>query len=541
MNKSLREQVEQILDTESDKRFHDVIIQMKPPEDEHRAILEASAAALRRRYLTISPRDLAPPKAELLLSSEASISTSAKRRLRESNSTASQFALKDIPARNVQYFQEAGWSALSTVHQTDAFRQTLQATTGKRTKGGNNAITRQRAKGSWSSRSIFLRVKRGHLEDFATSVDGVGGIYPNGTISTPPVVEVKNSSTATTGVPGSAWGLETIGALSVWGAYDTRGKPSTNGAREPSAAAPVRVAVLDTGVDPTHPALQGKIAAWAEFDKQGVPVNSRPHDSGKHGTHVCGTIAGGTQRPPSTKSPLIGVAPDAELMVALVLNGTSGTHAQILAGLDWAIENGAEIINMSLGGVHLQPDVIDLYTQSIISANSNGIPVVVSIGNEGAQTTGLPGNDYYAFSVGATDHTDRAAGFSGGRTQVITSSRYIGDDYLPMHFSKPEVTAPGVAIQSCTPKGGYETWNGTSMAAPHVSGALALLLAATNIRAVPSSRRAYLLQDLIISSVEELGEAGRDHRFGFGRLNAFRAVAMACRTRLLGKSGQISG
>ena len=65
------------------------------------------------------------------------------------------------------------------------------------------------------------------------------------------------------------------------------------------------------------------------------------------------------------------------------------------------------------------------------------------------------------------------------------------------------------------------------MATPHVSGALALLLAATNIREIPDSRRAYLLQDLLISSVQELGEAGRDHRFGFGRINALRAVGMA--------------
>ena len=151
----------------------------------------------------------------------------------------------------------------------------------------------------------------------------------------------------------------------------------------------------------------------------------------------------------------------------------------------------------------------------------------MAIGNEGAQTTGLPGNDYFAFSVGATDFTDRAAGFSGGRTQVIRSSRYIPSEDLPLYYSKPEVTAPGVAVRSCTPGRKYETWNGTSMAAPHVSGALALILAATGIRAIPSGRRAYLLQDLLISSVEELGEAGRDHRFGFGRINTLRAVAMA--------------
>lgn len=301
----------------------------------------------------------------------------------------------------------------------------------------------------------------------------------------------------------------------MWGAYHTKGKPI--GAPEPANA--VRVAVLDTGVDPAHPELQGKIVQWAEFDDNGDLVTSTAHDSGQHGTHVCGTVAGGSASTPN--NPMIGIAPDAALMVGLVLKGKSGTYAQILAGMDWAIENGAEIINMSLGGVSLQPDVVDLYTQAIISANLNGIPVVVAIGNEGAQTTGLPGNDYFAFSVGATDNADRAAGFSGGRTQVVSSSRYIPEDNLPLYYSKPEVTAPGVGILSCVPKNGYETWNGTSMATPHVSGALALLLAATNIRAVPPERRAYLLQDLLISSVEDSGKRVATIGLGSAALTSF--------------------
>lgn len=516
MKQDLKDQIEKILDSEPNKRLYSVIVQMQPPAKERRSLLQASTEAMRRRYLTISPRELAPPKAELLRST---ISRRDRQQLRASNSMTSQMALSVVPSLQLEDLRAEGLTALQPLRDTELVR-----TRASRIRDNQRKLGRRRERAtfrpSWSSRSALLTLGRDDLPQLPDSVEGIGGVYANGTISVPPVVEVKDASAEELSTIASTWGIERIGALAVWGAYNTRGN-------SPNNSQPVRVAVLDTGVDAAHPELLDKVVEWAEFDDDGAKVDSEPHDSGKHGTHVCGTIAGGSTTSPSSASPLIGVAPDAHLMVGLVLNGTTGTHAQILAGIDWAIENGADIINMSLGGVHLQPDVIDLYTQSIITANLNGIPVVVAIGNEGAQTSGLPGNDYFAFSVGATDHRDRAAGFSGGRTQVVHASRYIPPENLPLYYSKPEVTAPGVAIRSCTPRDGYETWNGTSMAAPHVSGALALLLAATNIRSVSAARRAYLLQDLLISSVEELGEAGRDHRFGFGRINALRAVAMA--------------
>lgn len=520
MKQPIKEQVDKILDTEPNKRSYNVIVQMEPPASERRSLLQASTEAMRRRYLTISPRELAPPRAELLQSA-----TSRRQRelLRASNSMTSQMALNVLPTFELNELRSAGLSALEPLRDTGFVKSRARANESRRNRRNPRRRTGTPTfRRSWSSRSALLSLGKDDLYKLPDSVEGIGGIYANGTITVPPIVEVRHTSQDASGTTASTWGVERIGALSVWGAYDTRGRP-TNDSKLKS---PVRVAVLDTGVDATHPELKDKVVEWAEFDEDGDRVNSTAFDSGKHGTHVCGTIAGGSVASSSIK-PLIGVAPEAQLMVGLVLKGATGTHAQILAGMDWAIENGAEIINMSLGGVHLQPDVIDLYTQSIISANLNGIPVVVAIGNEGAQTSGLPGNDYFAFSVGATDSMDRSAGFSGGRTQVVRSSRYIPAENLPLYYSKPEVTAPGVAIRSCTPKDGYETWNGTSMAAPHVSGSLALLLAATNIRSVPAARRAYLLQDLLISSVEELGEAGRDHRFGFGRINALRAVAMA--------------
>jgi subtilisin family serine protease len=215
--------------------------------------------------------------------------------------------------------------------------------------------------------------------------------------------------------------------------------------------------------------------------------------------------------------------------VALVLDGEAGgTDAQVLAGIDWLVEQAVDVISMSLGGLTLDPETPDTYTEAILTCLRAGIPVVTAIGNEGSQTTGSPGNDLFAFSVGATDYKDRPAGFSGGRTHIIRRSSYIPPEYLPLPYSKPEVSAPGVAVYSAIPGGKWATFNGTSMATPHVAGAMALLLSATAIRdTVELTKRAFLIQDLLTSSVEELGESGQDHRYGFGRIDVLRAIGFA--------------
>jgi subtilisin family serine protease len=200
----------------------------------------------------------------------------------------------------------------------------------------------------------------------------------------------------------------------------------------------------------------------------------------------------------------------------------------VLGGLDWAISSGADVINMSLGGLNIEPVIDTPYQRAILAALAAGIPIVAAIGNDGHQTTGSPGNDLYALAIGATDVAGRVAGFSGGRTQMIRRSSTIDERFLPLVYSKPELTAPGVDVYSCVPKGKWEAFNGTSMATPHVAGAIALLLSATSIgQKLNDHDRTAAIRDLLIATCLERGEAGQDHRFGYGLIDAFGAVAAA--------------
>jgi subtilisin family serine protease len=475
-------------------------------------LIETAGQIIRRRSMSYSARDMLPPSATTLsAASSKKTTTSQRRQLRDTElSMASQAALRGIAEITKATLKSDGLRYLSPLLQSDFVSQIVEKVAKRKKK---KVTPSQMTHSFWSSASAVLEMDKDSLWKLPEEVKQITDIYPNRTLAVPPVVKVdakklpqnvKDNKT-------SAWGAQAINALAAWGAYNSKGKG-------------IKVAVLDTGVDASHPDLKDKIEDWAEFDRNGGEISgSTPHDSGEHGTHCAGTIVGG-----NASGQWIGVAPDAKIAAGLVLKKGSGTDAQIMAGIQWAIEKGVDVISMSLGGVRFSPDVVDMYTRAIIGANRMGIPVVVAIGNEGSETSGTPGNDYFAFAVGATDYRDQSAGFSGGRTQVINESRYISRAYLPLVYSKPEVTAPGVAVKSSVPRGKYEFLNGTSMAIPHVAGAIALLLSATDIRRkVSADHRAYTIQDLLIGSVEELGEVGQDHRYGYGRIDVLRAIGFA--------------
>ncbi|WP_165225050.1 S8 family serine peptidase [Aquisphaera insulae] len=499
-----------------------VIVQMMTADDME-GYLQASVEAIELRRSVASARSLVPPRFELLERSArgGARGKSARRELAQSSSPSAESFLAGVRARQVAEHDLAarGKSALQPLMESDWVLDRVAKA--ERTRAGRSEPKAPRSTDGGrpvpvhflSSGSAVLEVTRDELAALPRQLPQALDIYVNRTVKVPPVAKAPELPVVVRDNKSSTWGLARTGALAAWGVFGARGRG-------------VKVAVLDTGVDSSHPDLAGRVAGFAEFDPSGRIIAddlSSAYDSGEHGTHCGATITGGR-----ASGRCIGMAPEAQVLAGLVLKDGVGTDAQILAGMEWALRCGAQVISMSLGGLRLSADVLDTYTRTIISANRMGIPVVVAVGNEGSQTTGSPGNDFFAFTVGATDVDDRAAGFSGGRTQIITSSRYVADESLPLVYSKPEVTAPGVEIFSAVPGGDWETWSGTSMATPHVAGAMAILLGALpGLHEVPVALRSNLVQTLLISTVKELGEAGQNHRHGFGRIDVLRAIGYA--------------
>ncbi|MER7898777.1 S8 family peptidase [Streptomyces sp. NPDC096046] len=246
-----------------------------------------------------------------------------------------------------------------------------------------------------------------------------------------------------------------IGAPKAWSAgYDGKG---------------VKIAVLDTGVDGTHADLKGQVVDAKNF-------SAAPDTTDKvgHGTHVA-AIAAGTGAKSGGKYK--GVAPGAKILNGKVLDDAGfGNDSEIVAGMEWAAAQGADVINMSLGG--LDTPAIDPMEAAVNKlSEEKGVLFAIAAGNEGdfgEQTVGSPGSAAAALTVGAVDDKDKLADFS---------SRGPGMDGA----LKPDVTAPGVDITAASAPGnliaqdvgekpaGYMTISGTSMATPHVAGAAAIL------------------------------------------------------------------
>ena len=312
-----------------------------------------------------------------------------------------------------------------------------------------------------------------------------------------------------------------IGAKDVWNTYGFDGTG-------------VRVGGLDTGVDINHPDIAGKMintspgdptypGGWGEFDGNGNPIpGSVPHDSDSHGTHTSGTMIAG-----NASGYDVGVAPGADFMHGLVIPGGSGSFAQVAGGMEWIIDpdgnpatdDGAQVVNMSLGGTGTH-DAMIAPTDNMVAA---GVFPSFSIGNSGpgSGTTGSPGNVPSAFGVGATDSTDTIASFSSRGPVTWNTPPYVGT------WIKPDMSAPGVKVYSTVPGGDWAwsdaggEWSGTSMAAPHLAGSVALM-----IQANPGMTVATIKQ-LLEQTAIDLGPPGKDNDYGFGRVNAFTAVTAA--------------
>ncbi len=241
------------------------------------------------------------------------------------------------------------------------------------------------------------------------------------------------------------------------------------------------IAVLDTGIDPSHSEFAGKIIDTRSFT--GEPV----YDNNGHGTHVAGTAAGinGT----------IGVATKARILAGKCLsNQGSGSSTWIQAAFRWAMDAGATVVSMSIGGGGFLQGMEPLF----LEANSRGIVPVVAVGNE----RGAGGVERFRSSgvvVAAFDTSGKFASFStpGGDSAVITLS------------------APGVSITSARPGGGYQQMSGTSMATPFVAGGVAAIQSARVKAGLPRLTTAGI-KTLFARGSIDAGPAGPDRDFGSG-------------------------
>ena len=381
----------------------------------------------------------------------------------------------------------------------------------------------------WLDNVILVKVKIDLLKKIAM-LPNVIWIFENFEVRIPEPIS-KNRVSAQQEV--SSWGIFKIRAPEVWDlGYLGEG---------------VRICVLDTGVDITHPALAGKMltldptspyypGGWMEFDSSGNPVLSEPHDTDGHGTHTSGTALGG-----DTENVLIGVAPGATLMHGLILSYGGGTFAQVLAGMQWAVEPfyidpdtgdlvptglPAHVVSMSLGIANYYGNELLPAIEAMLLANI--IPVAAA-GNCGLGCTDNPGNIWGALAVGATNLYDEVASWSSGG--VIDWPDEPDDwpffDIYPDIYIKPDFSAPGVNIISSVPGGGYGACNGTSMATPHVSGTIALILQSarwTDFNRPDTPEMVYLILN---STAIDLGDPGQDIRYGWGRIDAYEAVKVA--------------
>lgn len=218
------------------------------------------------------------------------------------------------------------------------------------------------------------------------------------------------------------------------------------------------IAVLDTGCDTTHIDLKDRIIGSKNFTDEGGETDVG--DQNGHGTHVSGTIAASLNG-----TGVVGVAPEANLLILKVLTGNgSGNYEWITDAIDYAIKwrgpdgQRVRVISMSLGG----PSDVPSLHEKIKQAVSAGIMIVCAAGNSGDGRTDTPEQSYPGYynevvQIGAVDEDNRIASFTNTNDQL-------------------DLVAPGVNILSTYKDGGYARLSGTSMATPHASGAVAIIL-----------------------------------------------------------------
>ncbi|MCK4623961.1 MAG: S8 family serine peptidase [Phycisphaerae bacterium] len=300
------------------------------------------------------------------------------------------------------------------------------------------------------------------------------------------------ASCAVAGSP--AWGVSKINATDVWNL-------GINGSG-------INVSIVDTGIYAEHTDLDDlddnvatddpKILRWIDY----VNGSLNMYDDHGHGTHVAGTVSGTGAGGLET-----GVAPGTNLLVAKVFNSAGDAYSSdVIAAFQWSIDSGADVISFS-GGSSEHDDTM---TAAINNITAAGVVPVIAAGNDGpgASTINCPGDEKGALTVGSTDSADTVAPKSSRGPVTLNETTYI----------KPDVAAPGVNINSTCNTGGYCVKSGTSMATPHVSGTVALMLQ-VNRTLTPDE-----IKSILENTAVDLGDPGKDNTTGAGRIDAYQAV-----------------
>ena len=315
---------------------------------------------------------------------------------------------------------------------------------------------------------------------------------------------------------GLQWGLERINAPDSWAAATGDG---------------ITIAIIDSGVDVQHQDLAAKLVAQVScIGAAGDPARCQgsAQDDNGHGTHVAGIALAATDNGHG----IAGVAPDADLMAVRVLANScdadgcsaTGSSEDVAAGIRWAADHGADVINLSLGGGTLQGVLGCAFCDAVEYAWSKGAIPVIAAGNDSVLPAGF--GDEHAVIVTATTRGDERASYSNASSGLLRNARWP--------TSAPGGEAETAASDCATggnPKGVLSTYwvtgghdeyaclAGTSMAAPHVAGALAVLRS--------TGRDPQQAIDRLLATADDLGAPGRDAEFGVGRIDLGRAVGNA--------------
>lgn len=278
------------------------------------------------------------------------------------------------------------------------------------------------------------------------------------------------------------WGVDRIDAEKVW---------------DITTGDPIKVAVIDTGIDLKHPDLKDNIKGGYNAIN---PRKSANDDNG-HGTHVAGIIAA-----IDNEIGVVGVGPKIDLYAVKVLNAAgSGYLSDVIEGLDWAIKNKMNVVSMSLGTTTYSQSFED----AIKRVNAAGIVQVAAAGNNGpgSNTVNYPAKFAEVIAVSATDSNDAIASWSSRGPEV-------------------DLAAPGVNIYSTYKGSTYKTLSGTSMACPHVTGVVALLLSTPDKCDSNSDGKCSPeeVQQRLEATAKDLGAIGKDYLYGAGLVDAYSAI-----------------